>query len=82
MKYACQIGLITSYLQFEVHVCTGTVLVKAARDDSSGGKATGEKGPATEPETVTYVEFSHTSYRISHAPSSPIAPYVPAMSNM
>ena len=43
-------------------------------------KVTGEKGPSTEPELVTYTltrSFSHASYRSGHVPSSPIAPYVP-----
>ena len=40
---------------------------------------TGEKGAATEAKPVTYTltqSFSHVSYGIGHAPSSPIAPFV------
>ena len=40
------------------------MLVKAARDHSSGGDVTGENGPATEPEPVTYtLSSSSTRYR-------------------
>ena len=49
-----------------------TVLVKAARDHSSGGEATGEKGQATEPKLVTYMDFQpHKLQNQSCSPSSP-----------
>ena len=47
------------------------MLVKAARDPSSGGDVTGENGPATESEPVTYAlmpSFSHASSGIGHSP--------------
>ena len=49
---------------------------KAAGYHSPEGEATGEKGPATEFEPVTYAltrSFSHTRYGISHTPLSPIS---------
>jgi len=70
-----------SYLTTQVPLkCNSCHFVQSAGQHSSGGEVTGEEGPATEPEPVTYIlkwTFSHTSYRISHAPATPIAPYVP-----
>ena len=55
------------------------MLAKASGNHSSGGKATGEQGPATESRTVTYAlmhSLSQTSHRTSDAPLSLITPYV------
>ena len=67
--YACCISMWST--------CLWAGGLYAAEDHSSGGKATGEKGPMAEPEPVTYALtriFSHASHGTGHDPSSPVAP--------